>query len=38
MTDSGYSTRYEGQLTNMAEESVRPFVLAYKSSVRVTIN
>lgn len=38
LTDSESKTRYEGQLCNMTGDNIKPYILIYKSNVKVTIN
>ena len=38
MTDSENKTRYEGQLCNMTGDNIKPYILIYKSNVKITIN
>ncbi|CAD8058828.1 unnamed protein product [Paramecium primaurelia] len=38
LTDSENKTRYEGQLYNMTGDNIKPYILIYKSNVKVTIN
>lgn len=37
LTDSENRTRYEGHLYNL-NDNVKPYILAYKSNVKITIN